>query len=96
MSKRVQVEMSTFLDVYRLLFALEDYELDYDTQEIVSRLETALNAKLDAMLKHDTYTMSKVAPTEVEREAARQNYLDMVGMKKDWRYSKDIQKNIND
>lgn len=95
LSKRVQIEMSTFLDVYRLIFALEQYEMDFDTTEIIKRLETALNAKIDAMIKHDTYTKSKTAETEEEREAARQKYLDLAGIHKDWRYLANFQKDID-
>lgn len=94
MEKKIQINMSTFLDVYRLIFALEGYEMDFNTKDIIKRLETALNDKLDAMQKHDVYTQSKIALTEEERETARQKYLDLAGIHKDWQYSADFGKNI--
>ena len=41
--------------------------------------------KCDAMLNHYLYTKSKTAETE-EREKARQEYLESVGILKDFRY----------
>lgn len=38
------------------------------------------------MGNHDTYTKSKTASTEEEREEARQDYLDAVGMHPDFRW----------
>lgn len=94
MERKIQINMSTFVDVYRLIYALEGYEVDYKTKDIIKRLETALNAKLDAMQKHDVYTLSKIAMTEEEKEMARQKYLDLAGIHKDWRYDADFNKNI--
>jgi hypothetical protein len=45
-----------------------------------------LEQKLDAMVKRELYTKYKTAPTEAEKEEARQKYLDKVGMLKDFRY----------
>ena len=86
----MQIDISTFLDIYKLVYALEEYDLDLSTRETVKRLETALNDKLDAMQKHETYTKSKIGETEEEKEAARQKYLDMAGIHKDWRYTADF------
>jgi hypothetical protein len=90
--KKIQIEMSMFLDVYRLVFALQGYDLDFNTNELVKRLEGQINAKLDAMEKRNAYTQSKVALTDEEREQARQKYLDLAGIHKDFRYGKDFGK----
>ena len=45
-----------------------------------------LESKLDKMLAHELYTRSKTADTVEERERARQQYLDKVGMHKDFRW----------
>ena len=42
--------------------------------------------KLEAMIRRDSYTKYKTAPTEEEREKARQEYLDKVGMHRDFRW----------
>lgn len=44
-----------------------------------------LEGKLESIVKHDHYTRYKTAPTEEEREQARQQYLDLAGIRKDWR-----------
>ena len=40
--------------------------------------------KLEAMIRRDSYTKYKTAPAEEEREKARQEYLDKVGMHRDF------------
>lgn len=42
--------------------------------------------KLEAMIRRDSYTKYKIAPAEEEREKARQEYLDKVGMHRDFRW----------
>lgn len=70
-----------------LLYDLFRYHLlgetDEDTEDAI---RTALEAKLEAMVKHDLYTQSKTADTPEAREAARQAYLDRVGMRASYRY----------
>ena len=73
-----------------MLENLRDYELDYRTQEYFERITKEINSKLAAIERRDTYTMSKTASTEFEREEARQKYLDLAGIHKDFRYGKDF------
>jgi len=94
-SKKIQISMDMFLDVYKLILALQDYDLDIYTKEIANRLEGQISAKLDAMQKREAYTTYKAGDTDEEKERARQKYLDMIGMHKDWRYSTDNSKNNN-
>ena len=49
-------------------------------------IEKALTEKLDSMVKRQLYTTFKTAPTEEEREKARQEYLDKCGMHEDFRW----------
>jgi hypothetical protein len=44
-----------------------------------------LEQKLDAMVKRELYTKYKTAPTEAEKEEARQKYLDKVGLQRGFR-----------
>jgi hypothetical protein len=55
-------------------------------EEFCHEIEKGLEQKLDAMVKRELYTKYKTAPTEEEKEEARQKYLDKVGMLKDFRY----------
>ncbi len=45
-----------------------------------------LQKKLDSMVLRELYTKSKSANTPEEREKARQEYLDKVGIGKDFRW----------
>ena len=47
---------------------------------------TCLEEKLEAMVRRDLYTKYKPAPTEEEREKARQEYLEKVGMHRSFRW----------
>lgn len=51
-------------------------------------LYSIIHRKIDAMEKHELYSQSKTAQTEDEREKARQEYLDRVGMDSDFRWAK--------
>lgn len=68
-----------------LLFALIKYHL-MDMQELQPQIQKALELKMDSMVKRQIYTTYKTAPTEEEREKARQEYLDKIGMNKDFRW----------
>jgi len=87
MSKGIQLPESFVKDVFRLILALYDYELGGDVSAIIDRLELTLNDKIIAMQKRQAYTAYKTASGIEEREAARQNYLDLAGIHKDWRWS---------
>ena len=76
--KKVLIPQKLFLDIYTY------FELDIHDNEDEIRRE--LNDKLDAMVMHDTYTQYKTAPTDEEREKARQQYLDEKGIHKDFRW----------
>ena len=76
--KNVQISRELF---YKLLnFHLLD---KYEEKEAI---EKGLEEKLNMMVMHDLYTRSKTAPTEEEREKARKEYLDRIGMHPDFRW----------
>lgn len=71
-----------------LMVALIKYHvlnMKYD-EEMNKYIVSELEKKLKRMGNHDTYTKSKTAPTEEEREEARQDYLDAVGILPDFRW----------
>jgi len=46
-----------------------------------------MEKKLDAMLNRQLYSRYKTAPTEAEREQARQEYLDRRGVPQSYRWA---------
>lgn len=80
MAKNVQISLELFLD-------LLGYFCLGDTSETRSEaIRDALETKLDKLVQHELYTASKTALAPEEREAARQRYLDKVGIHKDFRW----------
>ena len=76
--KNVQIEYDLFWKIMLFFFA-EDYEsVDY--------IKSKLEQKLDKMIMHDLYTKYKTADTEEEKEKARQEYLDKVGVPASFRW----------
>ena len=69
----------------QLFFALLKYHL-LDMDEVVPEIKKGLEEKVEAMMKRELYTKYKTAPTEEEREKARQEYLEKAGMHRDFRW----------
>ena len=76
--KNVQISQELFFDLVR--FHLLEME------ELSPEIKKGLEIKMEAMLKRELYTKYKTAPTEEEREKARKEYLDKVGIHKDFRW----------
>jgi hypothetical protein len=68
-----------------LFFQLHAYFHDEDDSYYDS-IRSALDKKMESMMKHYLYSLSKNAETEAEPEAARKEYLDLVGVPEDFRY----------
>lgn len=68
-----------------LFFALLKYHL-VKIDDVLPEIKKGLEDKLEAMVRRDLYTKYKTAPTEEEREKARQEYLDKVGMHRDFQW----------
>lgn len=75
--KNVQITENLFL-------ALVKYHL-LETNDYEEEIKKELSSKLDAMIKRQIYTRYKTAPTEEEREKARLEYLDKVGISTEFR-----------
>jgi hypothetical protein len=69
----------------QLFFALLKYHL-MDMEDVLPEIRKGLEMKMEAMVKRELYTKYKTAPTERERENARQEYLDKVGAHRDFRW----------
>jgi hypothetical protein len=80
--------MSFAVDVYRLATLIEHSDgLSADIRSLADGLRAVLDAKIDAMAKRDAYSAYKTAPDGESREAARQKYLELIGVPDDWRWN---------
>ena len=70
--KNVQIPQELFMKLLR-------YHLLDDVKK-------GLEQKMNAMVERELYTKSKTAPSEEEREKARQEYLDRWGIQADFRW----------
>ena len=77
--KSVQIPYELFVDL--VLYHLNDEE---DFQDDIRQ---GLSQKLDAMLNRQLYSQYKTAPTEEQREQARQEYLDRRGVPQSYRWT---------
>lgn len=76
--KQVKIPMSLFIQIL--------YYFLFDETENHQQIKSDLESKLDSMVKHELYTKSKIADTKEEREKARKEYLDMIGMRDSFRW----------
>ena len=68
-----------------LFFALIKYHL-VELEDVLPQIKKGLEEKLETMVRRELYTKYKTAPTEEEREQARQEYLDKVGLHRNFRW----------
>ena len=77
--KNVQIPYELFLDLVMYHLRGED---DYDED-----IRQGLEEKLDAILSRMIYSEYKTAPTEEQREKARQEYLERRGVPQSYRWT---------
>ena len=76
--KNVQIPQELFMKLLR-------YHL-LDDDNCAADVKKGLEQKMNAMAERELYTKSKTAPSEEEREKARQEYLDRRGIQADFRW----------
>ena len=76
--KNVQIPQELFMKLLR-------YHL-LDDDSCTEDVKKGLEQKMKTMVERELYTKSKTAPTEEEREKARQEYLDRRGIQADFRW----------
>jgi len=76
--KQVQISEDLFLSLIKY------HILGYYNEE--EKIVNQLNEKLDRMVNRNLYTKYKTAPTEEEKEKARQEYLDRKGIHSSFRW----------
>ena len=57
-----------------------------EIDDVLPEIKKGLEEKMEAMVRRDLYTKYKTAPTEEEREKARQEYLDKCGIPESFRW----------
>ena len=70
---------------YELFVALLRYHLLEDDC-CAEEIRQGMEQKLDSLVRHELYRKYKTAPTQAERENARQEYLDRRGMPDSFRW----------
>lgn len=79
--KQIQIPESLFLEM--VTYILMD---DYQTAERYRHIEKGIYEKLDRIQEHELYTKYKTAPTEEQKEKARNEYLDKKGIHPNFRW----------
>lgn len=76
--KNIQIPEELFVNLVK-------YHL-MDMVEFQPQIQRGLEQKMDSMVKRQIYTTYKTASSEAEREQARQEYLEKIGIQKDFRW----------
>ena len=75
---KIQISEELFADIVKY-FLLEQ-------EEKLPEILRGLEKKLDALAMRELYTKYKTAPSEVDREKARREYLDRRGVPRSFRW----------
>ena len=79
-NQNVMIPRTTFVDLYKY------FVLGVRSDEAEENIKKVLLDKLEASIRHDLYSRSKGASTVEEREEARLEYLERVGIPASFRY----------
>lgn len=79
--KQIQIPETLWNDI--VVFMLAESQRDKDRY---NRIERGILDKIERMIEHELYTKFKTAPSDQEREKARQEYLDKKGIPKSFRW----------
>lgn len=82
MQKEKQIQIPKLLYIKLCQYFL----LEQRGTELEESIIKGLNDKLDRYIDNELYTKSKTAPTDEEREKARQEYLDRKGIPQSFRW----------
>ena len=82
MPKKIQIDCNLFVDLY--VYACRHPEHD-DLQ--FNRLCAGVRRKLEAMMRHDLYSIYKSGVDEKTRAKARDEYLEAIGLADSFRWS---------
>lgn len=86
MNKNIQISAVTFLLTE---YILENFyiETNSEAEEIIlKKVKNAFKEKSEKIKRSEAYTKYKTAVSKNEKEVARQEYLDLVGIPKSFRW----------
>lgn len=78
--KQIQISEKLFVEIARYFL------LDQEEPDLKESIKKGLGEKLEANIRHQLYTTYKTAATPEQKEKARQEYLDKVGIPRDFRW----------
>ena len=87
--QNILLDYELFVDLY--VYACRHSEQD-DLQ--FKRLCAGVRKKLEAMMRHDLYSLSKTGANEDTRAKARQEYLDAIGLSDSFRWNAEQDVNV--
>ena len=87
--KSIQIEFSFFLDLF--FFILEHDDPD---DPKYNQIRDAFQRKIDAMERHNLYSLYKSGASEDIRRKAREEYLDMLGIRDSFRWNSSQDVNV--
>ncbi len=76
--KNIQIPEELFFAMIRYFWI--------EQEEYYEQIKKGLEQKIDSLAMRELYTKYKTAPTEEEREKARQEYLDKKGVPSSFRW----------
>ena len=83
MQSEKNIQISQLLFNQMAIFCLEE---SARTPELEEQIKKGIYDNLDRQINHELYSKYKTAPTEEQKEKARLEYLDRVGIHKDFRW----------
>ena len=87
--QNILLDYELFVDLY--VYACRHSEQD-DLQ--FKRLCAGVSRKLEAMMRHDLYSLYKTGANEETRAKARQEYLDAIGLSDSFRWNAEQDVNV--
>ena len=87
--RNILLDYDLFIDLY--VYACRHSEQD-DLQ--FKRLCAGVKHKLEAMMRHDLYSLYKTGANEETRAKARQEYLDAIGLSDSFRWTEEQDLNV--
>lgn len=88
--KEIRIDYDLFADLY--VYACRHPESD-DLQ--FKRLCSGVKHKLEAMMRHDLYTLYKTGASQEKRSMARREYLDAIGLPGCWQWTDETDANVS-
>lgn len=89
MGKQVQIDETLFKQIYCYFLDMQEeqgYSMDEEAADILNKVEQ----KVDKIINREIFTEYKTAPSQREREIARQKYLDRRGVLPGFRTEREI------